>query len=154
MSPELVPRPLWGQSAYRLLTRKEWAAIRRDVLQEAAERCVICGERPEKGLTCHERWHYAAQTRIATLVGFERVCRSCSLVHHIGFAATVGLNAEPEARERLARVNDIGLGEADQLVADAYAAWGRRSGLTWQQRVLPDLAERYPALASLMRGED
>jgi len=149
LSPELVPRPLWWRSAYRLLARREWEAIRRDVLDEAGSACVACGEKPEKGLTCHEQWRYDDDDHVATLVGFECVCGRCSLAHHIGLASAIGPEAESGARERLAVINGISEVEVDRLLKDAFAVWRRRSMADWGQRVHPDLASRYPALAVL-----
>lgn len=58
LMPELVPRPLWGISAYRLLGRgKAWRAIRQATLEAGGQECSICRS-TESGLTCHERWSY------------------------------------------------------------------------------------------------
>jgi hypothetical protein len=148
---ELVPRALWGRSAHKRLRRPEWEAIRRDVLDAAGRRCVICDEAPHEGLTCHELWEYDDAARVATLTGFESVCRRCSLVHHIGLTTTgrIGPRARDEAFDRLAAVNGITRREANVVFVTAMRLHAKRGVAEWQQRVRPDLVRRYPTLATI-----
>jgi hypothetical protein len=151
LAPALVPRPLWRGSAYKLLPSREWKAIRLDVLSRAADVCQVCGDTPGKGLTCHERWVYDDGEHVATLVGFECVCRRCSLVHHIGLASTgaIGTTAFADALARLASINGITAEEAQVVLAEALKLWNERSAVGWRQCVQPELVARYPVLGSI-----
>jgi hypothetical protein len=53
----LVPRPLRGISAYRLLEEAAWNRIRLAVLEKTGHACGYCGAKGG-GLTCHEKWLY------------------------------------------------------------------------------------------------
>ena len=86
--PALVPQPLRGVSAYRLLKlTPTWKRICAEMLGKAAYRCEFCGFEPVPGLKdvgptsatavlarrgsvedlhCHEVWAYDDWRRVAT----------------------------------------------------------------------------------------
>jgi ribosomal protein L32 len=88
LAPTLVPRPLYGRSVYNELRntkrRKQWEALRRAMLDAAANTCAHCGAIYESHMVCNEVWAYDDQNHVATLTGFEMVCRDCDSVLHYG----------------------------------------------------------------------
>lgn len=84
--PRLVPVPLWGFSGYRLLARKSWGKIRAQVLDDARNRCSICGTAYEKGMLCDEDWEYDDKAGSARLGALRILCCDCNLVCHAGRA--------------------------------------------------------------------
>jgi hypothetical protein len=149
--PELVPEPLWGHSAYRLLGRSSWKAIRKDVLNAAKNSCQPCGITPSPldsdPLTCHEQWHYDDKKRVATLIGFEIHCSACDSATHMGRAVQHG--AGDRALNQLRKVNGISISAAQDLFVSAMILWKARSKKKWSVRVDPKLIETYPKLAIL-----
>jgi hypothetical protein len=77
--PRLVPQPLWGLSAARLLPQSKWRRIRADAMDESGGACVVCGAAREKGMVGDEVWDYTA-----TLVGVRIICPDCNAVTHFG----------------------------------------------------------------------
>src|SRR5580704_9555102 len=97
LAPELVPKPLWGVSAYRALGKSSpWKAIRLDTLKKASNKCGFCDS--HSGLECHDQWKYDDKKCTATLVGFEIRCKLCHLATHIGRAMQLGLLQEAVAQ--------------------------------------------------------
>lgn len=146
LKPRLVPEPLWGISASRRLKASQWQQIRRDALDAAGAACEICGAARPKGMVCDEEWGYEGQ--VATLTG----------------SASSALTATPSptsagrrfdgfaeiALQHMARVNDMTIAEAIEVVDAEVVAWQRRSRNTWHVEVAPLLLARYPVLAVLM----
>lgn len=149
LTPELVPRPLWGRSVYRSVRRSVWdGAIRRRVLEEAGGKCEICAGSYETGMICHEVWHYDDEVHSALLMGFKLICKDCNFVHHFGKASTLGL-AEDAVRH-LIRVNAIGEDEARTLVSEAIRLWLQRSSIdNWIVAISNDLVARFPFLSGV-----
>lgn len=152
LRPKLIPSPLWGVSAYRLLGRnKHWKLIRADVLEAAGDKCEICGreKRPVRQvyLICHELWDYNDKKRTATLIGFEIHCSLCDLVTHMGRARSVGKGEA--ALKQMCKVNGISRDAALELYNKAINVWEKRRARKWKVRVSLALLKRYPALAVL-----
>lgn len=151
LRPELVPKPLFGISAYRLLGRgAEWKAIRLDTLRASGNRCSVCGT-GGKGLTCHESWDYDDQQRHATLVALVIHCPDCDTATHMGRAVQHGL--EGVAIAQLCLVNGCTEDSARKQFKEAMAVWRRRSGHDWTTFVTDSLLTRHPALAVLHNKE-
>jgi hypothetical protein len=151
LRPELVPKPLWGISAYRLLGRNAtWKAIRQDALRSTGNCCSLCGT-GGKGLTCHERWDYDDSRRTATLAAFAVHCPACDSATHMGRAEKHG--RKQMAIDQLCRVNGCSATEAEKLFTDAKKVWSVRSGYDWMMFVAADLLTRYPALSVLQNRE-
>jgi hypothetical protein len=150
--PGLVPRPLWGRSAYRILGRgASWRRIRQDTLESALQRCAICNRgtaETSRPLTCHEVWQYDDENNLATLVGFEAHCSECDLVVHMGLTIAHGM--ESRAIEQLKAINKIDAKTARRLYDDAMVTWEKRNLNEWQLRVSGALLQKYPDLRKLV----
>jgi len=158
LCPELVPKPLWGVSAFRLLKRgAAWKRIRADTLATAGDGCAICGATPQPApaptvrLYCHEVWHYDDRKALATLTGFQMLCTGCNAVAHMGRAAMVGYL--DEALAHLARVNRISEAVARTIFDRAMETWRERNRKAWSTAVSAALLTAYPQLQVLM-GQD
>lgn len=152
LAPELVPAPLWGRSAYRMLgTRAIWKKkIRPDALAAASKRCCLCGTADDR-LICHDKWQYDDEKAIATLAGFEIHCGMCDTVTHLG-RAMQGDNPREvflAALAHLCAVNQCPPEAAQELLADALAVWERRNKKRWTIKVAAPLIRLYPELAAL-----
>lgn len=144
--PELVPSPLWGLSASRLLRQSVWRRVRARHLDTAGHACEVCGKRQQKGLVCHERWHHDHPG--ATLVALRMQCRPCDYAVHVGLADTRGNGRI--ARAQLMRVNGIDAATAEVLIEAAYERHAGQSALTgWTVRVASPLLSVHPELAEL-----
>lgn len=146
--PRLVPQPLWGISAARLLAGARWKRIRADAMEAAGGACVVCGVTREKGMIGDEEWEYA--DGIATLTGVRVVCPDCNAVTHIGSTGARGYG--DVAREHMCRINAMKPAEADQIIEASFQQWRERSLLDWRIVVAPDLLARYTDLAILEGG--
>lgn len=152
LRPELVPRPLWGISAYRLLKNGvKWKNIRNERIMAAKQCCEICGEKPSRlhgdPLTCHEVWDYDDKKSIATLVGFRIHCSDCDAAVHIGRTAQYG--GMERAIAQIAKVNRITNRQAEAIVGGALTVWQKRSTKKWRVTVLDSLRKHYPQLSIL-----
>lgn len=146
--PQLVPKPLWGMSAYRKIDRGSWQRIRQDALKAAGQRCEICGVSPLNGpLTCHEVWQYDDGRKRATLDRLEIHCTKCDTATHMGRAFRHGQGEV--ALEQLSLVNGITRREARQIYSRAIIIWKQRNTKTWRVAVEEALVRRYPCLAVL-----
>lgn len=146
LRPRLGPRPLWGVSAYRLLTRSQWQRIRGDALTAAANTCSVCGAVREQGMVCDEEWIYAHGR--ALMHAFRAICPDCNGVTHFGRTNAAGYGQV--ALEHMARVNAITVGDALAIVDADFEEWRRRSQADWTVVVSADLLARYPELAGLV----
>jgi Bles03-like protein len=147
LRPELVPKPLFGFSAYRLLGRgAKWKAIRQDALRATRNRCSVCGA-GGKGLSCHECWDYDDERRRATLTALVIHCPDCDMATHMGRAVQHG--QEEAAVAQLCKVNGCAPDGARKLFAEAMKVWRHRSGYDWTTFVTDTLLTRYPALSVL-----
>src|SRR4051794_19728159 len=94
LMPAMVPRPLWGRSVYNELRktkrRKQWDALRRTVLEAAANTCARCSAQYDSHMVCNEIWQYDNEAHTATLKAFEIVCRDCDSVLHFGKSLVIG----------------------------------------------------------------
>lgn len=146
LEPELVPEPLWQLSAYSMLPRSRWQAIRRAVIEEFGSRCAACGEVIERGATCHELWGYDEQDGVARR-GLALICRPCNGVHHFGQAGAAGWG--DAVLDQLAKVNAVEPAEARAILRAATDTWRRRSRRGWTITVDRTLLERFPDLRVL-----
>jgi hypothetical protein len=147
LTPELVPKPLWGISAYRILGRGVvWKAIRGDILEDARHRCSICGCK-EGQLTCHEKWLYNDKRATATLIGFEIHCVDCDAVAHSGRAMAHGFG--DVVVKQLCKVNGCTQRQAERMIAAAMLLWQERSRKQWGIEVTAPLLKAYPQLEQL-----
>ncbi len=152
LAPELVPVPLWGRSAYRMLgSRGIWKKkIRPDALAHANNRCSLCGSNGDR-LICHDKWQYDDSRAIATLIGFEIHCANCDAVTHAGNAYRLGPQDEIMGLilSHLSTVNQCSVEEAVKLLSSALSRWEQRSKKNWTVKVDAVLVKKYPELAGL-----
>lgn len=145
--PELVPRCLFGRSAYRMLgKRKAWKNIQQDARITADHCCVTCGSN-KRQLSCHEKWDYDDSKATATLVGFEINCQSCHMVSHAGRAMAHGF--ENELITHLCQMNQCTEAEAHGMIDAAMVQWRKRNERDWKIIVAPAMLKMYPELAGL-----
>jgi hypothetical protein len=137
--PELVPEPLWGRSAYKMLgTKAIWKThIRGDTLANSNNCCSVC----------HEKWDYDDRRSVATLVRFEIHCSNCDLVAHAGRAFKLGYGAI--VISHLCAMNQCDIKHAAAILKEAMNVWMERSRKDWRIMVASSLVERYPELAAL-----
>jgi len=147
LAPELVPEPLWHISGYHLLTRGAWKSIRARVLAKSKGACAICGAVQEKGMVCHEVWHYQGSERIATLASLRLICPDCNRVHHIGMTQLLMPERYEPTIRHMARVNGLPTAIAREFVERAFEVWRRRSATQWRTAIAPRLKRRFPQLA-------
>lgn len=144
--PELVPRPLWGVSAYRAHgNTKVWKTIRHDTLVAASNRCEFCDA--DAGLQCHDKWAYDDKKCVATLIGFEIRCQSCHMATHIGRAMQHGFLQEAVAH--LCKVNRCTPRDIEAMIDAEMPLWRKRSKKKWTVVVAPALLKRYPRLQAV-----
>jgi len=150
LMPELVPGPLWGRSAHKMLGSKAiWKKqIRGDTLAEAGNRCSVC-KSSEGRMTCHEKWRYDDKELIATLLGFEIHCSNCDLVAHAGRAFKLGYGEVVVSH--LCAMNHWGIKHAVSVLEHATDVWMKRCEEEWRIKVAPYLVERYPEVTGLPR---
>jgi hypothetical protein len=148
LTPDLVPKPLWGISAYRLFKRgAKWKSIRRAQFASAKGKCSVC-EAPATLLICHEKWDYDDDHCIATLFGFEMLCRSCDTAVHFARATSLGLG--DDALSQTCRINGIKSAVVKQLWTRAMITWEQRSREQWRTAVSVALLKAYPQLEILV----
>jgi len=148
LMPELVPGPLWGRSAHKMLGNKAvWKMrIRGDALAEANDCCSVC-KSSEGRMTCHERWGYDDRQFVATLLGFEIHCSNCDLVAHAGRAFKIGYGEV--VISHLCAMNECDVDHAVTVLKRAMDVWMKRSKEEWKIKVASSLVKRYPELAAL-----
>lgn len=146
--PHLVPKPLWGKSIHKSLSRGKWNKIRASFISEADNKCASCCVSHEKGMICHEVWVYSITDHIAELDGFMLTCRDCNFVHHIGKASTLG--RQEEAILHMMRINQIDREEALAVTETSLEEWSERSAITdWKILIPQALIEEYPDLSAI-----
>lgn len=149
--PELVPRPLWGRSVFRMLRRNaKWKQIRFDALAASKNRCSIC-ESKNRTMSCHEQWKYDDDSSTAILLGFEIHCSNCDAATHFGNAVNRGPSGEilPAILKHICTVNQCAMREAQSILVSAFEQWKQRSKKPWNLMVDGAILERYPELAAL-----
>jgi hypothetical protein len=128
----LIPRPNWGKDLAKLLPKRTWEQLRKQVYAEAEHRCVICGA--AGSLHADEVWDYDEEHVIQRLISIRAVCPDCHACKHWGRTQMV---SPPAELERLAahfcRVNNCDPKVFKAHRTKAANEWRRRSALTgWQ----------------------
>ncbi len=130
LSVELVPKTCWFSNVRDHVDAATWDRLRREVSQEAGERCALCGGRgPRWPVECHEVWHYDDAAHRQTLAGLAALCPACHEVKHIGLAEMRGVGRR--ARAHLARVNGWGQDETEAYLEGVWEVWFVRSRFEW-----------------------
>ena len=150
--PELIPKDLWGRSAFQMLGRRtvRTKRIRPEAIARAGNRCEICEERSER-LVCHDKWSFDGKKSVATLICFEVHCSDCDLVTHFGRSMQYGdQNAVYQAAiAQLCKINNCSPAASHKILEEAIEVWIERSKKKWSVRVRPELLEVYPELEGL-----
>lgn len=155
--PELVPKALWGRSIYVTLRaagrRRDWEALRREVLKRYHGRCVICNAQQDKGMVCHEEWQYDYAARLATLRRLRIVCPLCNFSIHLGRTASVMAAKNPKIMEEVIRhiclLNGMTKEEVNHLAMESLLQWLSAPNGHWEVEISSELIERYPILRNL-----
>jgi hypothetical protein len=152
LMPDLIPAPLWGISAARLLATPRWRAIRADVITDAGGLCYACGGVADETrpvgfrMVADEVWAYVRN--VATLADIRLACPPCDGARHFGLQSKLGFSRAGIAR--LMEVNRISEAGAIELRASAFQRWRELSEIErWRVQVNPDLLERWPDLSVL-----
>ena len=135
---ELVPKPNWGKKVSSILGDKKWREVRKRELERAGHACEICGYRGEsRELVCHEVWRYDDLNFIQKLVGYKIVCRKCSLIYHMGYAASEGL--ADEAVRHFSKLTKVDINQARAFLNSGYrmlmSKWKERSRHEWRMDI-------------------
>lgn len=150
LMPELVPKPLWRASLYRLLPRIQWEFIRLSELALSGNRCAVCST-AGPGLICHEQWLYRDDQDMAVLVGFEIHCQECDLVTHMGRAFNKGLG--DRAIAQFCKQNSSNPEFAIAVLEHALSTWRERSKKKWAVGFTDSMIDKYPSLADLIKAD-
>lgn len=132
---ELVPSTVWESSLYRLLPRRVWNNIRKEIIRENGRKCQICGE-TEGVMNLHEIWNYDDTKHIQKLVGFILLCKMCHHVKHIGLAGILAGKGKLDYEkvvEHFCKVNKCNRKEFKEHKSNAFEIWRKRSKHQWKQ---------------------
>lgn len=133
---ELVPETCWYENLRKVLPKKEWDKIRKDVYAKANHKCEICGVSSK--LNCHEIWEYNDTNAIQHLKGFQALCDNCHNIKHIGFVnVQISKGIWPkkvldDLSKHFMKVNNVSLDEFNQHVKKAFDVWRERSKKKWK----------------------
>jgi hypothetical protein len=144
--PVLIPRPLWGINAHRLLAGEQWQRMRRDTFSRDNHQCVICQQ--QRQLECHEVFSYDDNTGKAVLERLESRCPNCHDCNHLGRLRKKDPEGFKRALVRISDINNMKPKEVILLVKEAFLLHSTRTR-PWEVRVAPDLLNAYPELAKL-----
>ncbi|MBN6739031.1 hypothetical protein JKG47_00440 [Acidithiobacillus sp. MC6.1] len=96
---DLIPVSAHGTSLASLLTKKDWDAIRKPLIENRSYTCEACGRRQSKGLNAHEIWEYHLPERskqgcsrqgVQRLAEIKILCHKCHIMYHLAFAGLKG----------------------------------------------------------------
>jgi len=126
LSGDLIPATSWGSSLANLLTKSNWDALRKPVIERNSGVCEYCGRYVGGALEVHEVWNYsdlASRDELnsladdmlyfgkQSLIGLKGVCRDCHNCFHFGLADMKGYGNA--VRERLSLINGWPLEEVE-----------------------------------------
>lgn len=132
---ELVPSSAWGKNLRKILSPRDWDAVRRACYRRAGHRCECCGGvGPTHPVECHEIWDYDEAWGIQWLSGVTALCPTCHQVKHWGRSLAVATDAFAE-RERLGqhlmRVNGWTEAQVTAHERRVFAWWRLASARPW-----------------------
>ncbi len=130
---ELVPNTSWYTSLKRLISKKDWNKIRKEIYAKYGYRCGICGA--EGRLNCHEIWEYDYKKHIQKLKGFIALCDMCHFIKHIGLAEILASEGKLDYKrviEHFMRVNNCDLKTFERHKEMAITIWRKRSQYNWR----------------------
>lgn len=131
---DLVPTTCWFTNVRSCVSQRDWERLRHMVVTRAGQVCEICGASADREagrwLEVHERWVFDERTSTQILRRLICVCTPCHTVTHFGLAQVRGLASE--AMAHLVAVTGASPAAAQRHVREAFALWGRRSGVVWE----------------------
>ncbi len=159
IAPRLVPGPLWGHSAYRLLAahgrEHEWrpASRHRPGGSRLLLRSIQASPASLGGV--RQVWHYDPDGPVATLAALRILCPRCDAVCHLGHTGVArGPQAYDRAIRHMARMNRTSTTDELEMVEREWQRWRELSAIGgWRVRVAADLAARMPTLR-IVEGDD
>jgi len=130
---ELVPSTQWYNNIRKVLPRKEWDKLRRQVYRDYNHTCGICGSKNSR-INCHEIWVYDDSKRIQKLDGFIALCNDCHMIKHIGLAGILANKGQLDyvkLVEHFLEVNSCEKEDFDNHKNEAFKQWRIRSAKEW-----------------------
>lgn len=129
---DLIPSGTHFKNVRSMIHPCLWDGIRKAVYRSANYRCEICGGRgPRHPVECHEVWEY--EDGIQRLVKLIALCPDCHGVKHFGLSELRGRG--DHCLKHLAKVNNISLDDAVDMVNKAFKEWSIRSGQKWEVNI-------------------
>jgi hypothetical protein len=131
---ELVPNPLWGRDLAKIMPRKEWDKLRKQVYAQYYHHCGICGA--DGRMICHEIWHYDDVNHIQRLTGFIALCDMCNNCKHIGRSGVLARQGKLEMKavvDHFCNINGISWEEYKVANTAAFNQWRERNKHEWTQ---------------------
>ncbi len=139
---ELVPDGCWYSNLRTILSKKEWAFIRKDAIDRTSGSCAICGVKHVR-LEAHERWEYDEKNHIQILRDVIAVCPDCHRVIHIGRTQLFG--DEQRAEKHFMKVNNCSYSDYRKALGIANEEHQRRNkisewklDLNWLKRFITE----------------
>lgn len=126
LTVELTPESVSGMSLSKMLSKKEWDAIRRSVYEKYNYTCIHCKAVADRA---NVLWSYDEPTGIQTLTGIEAVCPECGLASHYQGAQTHEM--KDSIHRHLMQVNGWTIEQVEEHVEKALAEYKQRSGVEW-----------------------
>ena len=128
---ELVPRSCFFSNLRSNLSKKDWEKLRLLTIQNAGDRCEICGSRGGGySLECHEIWSYDDATNVQALTGLVALCNACHRAKHMALARKMGWDGAAE--DHLMRVNGWNRLTLESYLNEAFSIFEARSLQEWQ----------------------
>jgi hypothetical protein len=138
---DLVPEPLWEmnlRSPIHGLGRDRWNKLRKGIVQQYGDKCVICGS--SEKLHGHEVWKYEEKKRAgkATLQRVDVVCWTCHNIMHWGntvrmiVLGIISHEGHMVLRRHFRTVNKCRQIDFKGHANRSLAVWRRRSKVKWK----------------------
>lgn len=129
---QLIPKPLWGMAGREAVGKYKWDNIRKEIYRMADYRCEVCGGKGHQhSVEAHEL--YLFENRKITCVGVIALCPQCHRSVHPGRCNCLGRDVYLQARENLAKVNNISIDAAQHYYEECFVEWRELSKITqWE----------------------
>lgn len=130
---ELVPSTQWYNNIRKVLPKKEWDKLRRQVYRDYNYKCGVCGAENCR-ISCHEIWSFDDSKHIQKLDGFIALCDDCHMIKHIGLAGILANEGKLDYEkliEHFLIVNECNREEFDIHRTEAFTQWMVRSSHEW-----------------------
>lgn len=129
LMPDMLPSTTWQDNVRTRVSEELWNRMRKHSYAAAGHRCVICGDRGQPYLECHELWAFDDEKKIQRLRKLMALCPKCHKAHHLGFARTSGML--PDVLSHITHINSWTLVELEQALDETHRKWKERSAYQW-----------------------